>query len=76
MKDSIKYKTGVSGLNGSLTGSSEEALSTGFTDITPARLEPWDADFVRQDDGGTNQVGNRYDFAKTGACGRPNGDER
>ena len=26
--------------------------------------------------GGTNSVGDRYEFRKTGACGRPNGNER
>ena len=76
MKERIKYDTGASGLGGSLAGLSESALEKGFVDTTAARLEPWDADFVREDDGGTNSVGDRYEFGKTGACGRPSGYER
>lgn len=76
MKDSIKYSTGVTGLAGSLGGESEQILSVGFSDETPARLNPWEAGFVREDDSGTNSVGDRYEFGKTGACGRPTGYER
>ena len=75
MKD-IKYTTGASNLGGSLAGMSDAALSTGFEDATPQRRSPFDPDFVREDDGGTNSVGSLYDFTKTGACGRPQGFER
>lgn len=74
--DSIKYNRGVSKPGGSLAGVSEDALSTGFVDETPARKSPFDPDYVRVDDGGTNSVGSVYDFTKTGACGRPQGFER
>ena len=74
--DGIKYKTGASGLSGSLGGLPSNALSSGFADITPAKLDPWDPDCERCDDGGTNSVGDQYEFRKTGACGRPHGTER
>jgi len=74
--DGIKYNTGASGLGGSLGGMSTGALSSGFADVTPAKLDPWDPDCERQDDGGTNSVGDKWAFSKTGACGRPNGNER
>ena len=72
----IKYNVGATGLGGSMADCPDSALSTGFTDTTPAQLDPWDPDYVRVDDGGTNSVGNQYEFSKTGACGRPNGNER
>lgn len=74
--DKVSYNKGAHELGGSLHGDSQDALSTGFTNITPAKRDPWDADYVRQDDGGTNSVGDRCEFRKTGACGRPNGNER
>ena len=74
--DKIKYDAGASGLGGSLAGVPKSALSTGFADTTTAKLNPWDSDYERVDDGGTNSVGDRYEFSKTGACGRPNGNER
>jgi len=74
--DSINYKAGVTGLNGSLGTSSDNSISTGFDDVTPKRLDPWAIDYEREDDSGENYVGSRYEFRKTGACGRPNGNER
>ncbi len=74
--DNITYKSGVSGLNGSLGSSSQESISTGFDDITPAKHDPWDDAYEKLDDCGENYVGDRYEFRKTGACGRPNGSER
>ena len=74
--EKITYGTGASELGGSLADVPKTALSNGFTDTTPAQLDPWDPDYERIDDGGTNSVGNRYEFSKTGACGRPNGNER
>ena len=74
--DSIKYKTGASGLGGSLGGMPSDALSSGFADITPAKLDPWDPCAERIDHCGENLVGDQYAFRKTGACGRPHGEER
>lgn len=74
--DSIKYKTGASGLGGSLGGMFSDALSSGFADITPAKLDPWEPGAERCDDCGENFVGDQYAFRKTGACGRPHGEER
>lgn len=74
--DSISYKSGVSGLNGSIGSSSDNSIATGFDDVTPKSLDPWEVDYVYEDDTGENYVGSRYEFRKTGACGRPNGSER
>lgn len=74
--DGIKYKTGASGLGGSLGGMSTDALSSGFADVTPKQLDPWDPACEHCDDNGTNAVGDKWEFRKTGACGRPNGNER
>ena len=74
--DKINYGVGTSDLGGSLADAPKSALSSGFTDTTPAQLDPWDPDYERVDDGGTNSVGDRYAFSKIGACGRPNGNER
>ena len=74
--DKINFTTGASELGGSLADVPKSALSSGFTNITPAALDPWDPEHVRVDDNGTNYVGDRYEFSKTGACGRPNGNER
>ena len=74
--DKINFTTGASELGGSLADVPKSALSSGFADTTPAALDPWDPDYVRVDDGGTNSVGSPYEFSKTGACGRPNGNER
>ena len=74
--DRIKYNTGASNLGGSLNGQPESALSKGFVDTTPTKPDPWAMDGERQDDAGTNSVGDRYAFRSTGACGRPDGNER
>ena len=74
--DAIKYKTGASGLGGSLGGMSSDALSSGFADITPAKLDPWEPGAERIDHCGENLVGDQYAFRNTGACGRPHGEER
>lgn len=74
--DGIKNGTGASGLGGSLGGSSKDVLSTGFTNLTPKKLDPWEPGYVREDDAGNTSVGDRYAFSKIGACGRPNGNER
>lgn len=74
--DKINYSVGASDIGGSLADVPKSALSAGFTTTTNAPLDPWDPEYVRVDDGGTNSVGDRYEFSKTGACGRPNGNER
>lgn len=74
--DKIKYTVGAGNLGGSMADVPVSALAEGFVNTTPAKLDPWDPDYIRQDDGGTNSVGNQYEFGKTGACGRPNGFER
>jgi len=74
--DGISYKRGANALNGSLGGLSESALISGFDDVTPQKLDPLDASYQRQDDDGSNYVGDRWEFRKTGACGRPQGEER
>ena len=58
--DAIKYKTGASGLGGSLGGMPSDALSSGFADITPAKLDPWDPGAERIDHCGENLVGDQY----------------
>lgn len=76
MKDSISYTAGV-GKDAALGGNSKGSFQSGF-DVTTKNdnLDPWDDDYERVDDGGTNSVGDRYAFRKTGACGRPDGNER
>lgn len=74
--DRIKHNVGASNLGGSLNGLPESSLSRGFVDVTPEKPDPWAMDGERQDDAGTNYVGDRYAYQKTGACGRPDGNER
>ena len=76
MKDSISYTAGV-GKGAALGGNSKGSIESGFDDVTAkSSLDPWDADYVREDDGGTNSVGDSYAHSKVGACGRPDGNER
>ena len=77
MKDGIKYTTGADDLGGSLGGLPKLALSKGFVDTTPAKLDMWDPGYVHEDTAtGENHVGDAWAYRKTGACGRPNGNER
>lgn len=77
MKDGINYSAGATDLGGSLGDVPKLALSQGFVDTTPAKLDMWDPGYVREDDAtGENIVGDPWEYRKTGACGRPNGNER
>ena len=78
MGDQIKYSVGATGLAGSLGGESESILATGFTNETQPKAEPWDFNpsGTREDENGNTSVGDPWNFRKTGAAGRPRGDER
>ena len=74
--DRIKYNAGVSKASGSLAGVPESSLVDGFEKISSERPDPWAPEFQPELDDGTNLVGDRYQVRKTGACGRPDGNER
>ncbi len=77
MKNGINYRAGTDGIDGSLADVPKLALSEGFINTTPAKLDVWDPGFVREDPAtGENIVGDPWAYRKTGACGRPNGNER
>lgn len=80
MDNRIKYQTGVSGIAASLGGVSDAALSKGYEDTAPKQPDPYSAAFdpaaPREDENGSMSIGDRWAFRKTGACGRPRGDER
>ena len=74
--ESIKYDTGVSNETSSLGGVPRSSLETGFAAEPTDNTRPWEANYQPQLDDGTNLVGDRWQFSQTGACGRPDGNER
>ena len=74
--ESIKYDAGVSDETPSLAGAPRSAIETGFVKAQTDNHNPWEPNYQPQLDDGTNLVGDRWEFSKTGACGRPDGNER
>ena len=76
MKDAIRYTAGVDSPGASLGGLPESALSTGYVNTSPKKADFWEPGYQREDDDGSNYVGDPWERRQTGACGRPNGNER
>jgi hypothetical protein len=75
--DKIKYGTGAIDIGGSLADVPKSALSEGYVDVTAKKpSDPWEPGYEHCDDDGTNYVGSIYERRNTGACGRPDGNER